>query len=252
MNLSDTTNRENGLLQRCEDICGLGVTGITSSSGLLSQFVGWLNQWNNTAADYAIKSWDGADFDDKAYTTQPHGTFTGTTNRDYNFDSTYKLLKLKMVQATYNGTNYVTVTPMDAADRKDLATKDPNIDGDFSTDYPQYDERASGFDLYPKFTTAQVSAGAKVYVEWFRAPRAFATTGTDLYEPCLDLQYHHFVAVGACYEYCKLNKPEMVKQLAVDLYGNGNIPGLLKEIKEWYNAKSAGNVRLTMNNPVKR
>ena len=81
---SDTTNRENGLLQRCEDICGLGATGITGNTTLYSQFVGWLNQWHKTAAAYAINSWDGADFDDKGYTTAPYGRLTGTTNRDYN------------------------------------------------------------------------------------------------------------------------------------------------------------------------
>ena len=142
---------------------------------------------------------------------------------------------------------------MDAADRDDLATKDPNVDGLFSTDEPVFDERADGFDLYPKFTAAQVAAGAKVYVEWFRAPRDFSTaSGTDAYEPCLDLQFHHFPAVGASYEYCKLYKPDLATRLAIDLYGNNaNIPGLKKEIEQWYNSKSSSTIRLTMKRRVK-
>ncbi len=250
---SDTTNRENGLIQRCEDDLGLGATAITSNASLYSMFVGWLNQWNKTGADYAIKSWDGADFDDKGYTKAPHGTFVGTINRDYNFDSAYKLLKLKLVQISYDGTNYVTASPMDPADKEHLATKDPSVDGLFSMDEPVYDERANGFDLYPKLTAAQVAAGANVYVEWFRAPRDFDTTSnTDSYEPCLDLQFHHFPAVGASYEYCKLYKPELAKQLKEDLYGDGvTKPGLKKEIEQWHNSKSPSNANLTVQRRVK-
>jgi len=69
---SDTTNRYNGLIQRCEDVCGLGATGITGNADLYSKFIGWLNQWHKTGASIAIMAWGGADFDDKAYTTAPH------------------------------------------------------------------------------------------------------------------------------------------------------------------------------------
>src|SRR5437899_2369015 len=111
---SDTTNRENGLIQRCEDICGLGVTGITSDTTLYSRFVGWLNQWNTTGAGLAIKAWGGADFDDKGYANRPTGTFAGTTNRDYNFDSTQKLMKIKLMQISYDGVNFVVARPFDS------------------------------------------------------------------------------------------------------------------------------------------
>lgn len=254
---SDTTNRYLGLLQLCEDKCGLGATGITSSTALYSQFVGWLNQWNKTAASYAIMSWDGADFDDKAYTTLPYGRITGTTNRDYNIDSAYKMLKLKSVSPCYDGTNIFRATPMDMEDKLDLAKKDPNIDSNFSVSAPQYDERANGFELYPKFTAAQVALGAFIDVEWFRTPRDFDTTGgTDAYEPALDLQFHHFVAVGASWEYCKLYKPDMAPALASDIYGyhgryGASIPGMLEEIKNWYNSKSPSNVNLTVKRNLK-
>src|SRR2546426_1182991 len=121
MQKSDTTNRYNGLIQRCEDICGLGATGITGNSTLYSQFVGWLNQWNKTGAGIAVMSWGGADPDDKGYTSAPHGTFPGATTRDYNFDPSYKVLKIKLMNVTYNGTNYVTAQPFDAADKTAIA-----------------------------------------------------------------------------------------------------------------------------------
>ncbi len=257
MTKSNATNRENGLIQRCEDICGLGATGITGNATLYSQFIGWLNQWNKMAAHWAIMSWDGADFDDVGNTTAPHGTFVGAITRDYNFDSAYKLLKIKLINVSYDGTNYVLAKPFDASD-KHLATKDPNVDGHFITDFPKYDERANGFDLYPKFTQAQVDAGANIYVEFFRAPRDFDTTSnTDAYEPCLDLQFHHFPAIGASFEYCKLYKPQMVAELQGDLYGartaRGQLirTGLIDEIKNWYSSKDRMLPRLRMNRRLK-
>lgn len=259
MTKSDTTNRYNGLLQRCEDICGLGPTGITSNAALYSQFIGWLNQWNKMAAHYAIMSWDGADFDDVGYNSAPYGTFPGTVNRDYNFDESYKFLKLKLVNVSYDGTTYVPAKPFDASDRVELATKDPNVDNRFSTNRPKYDERSSGFDLYPKFTQDQVNAGASIYVEFFRAPRDFDTTsGTDAYEPCLDLQFHHFPAIGAAFEYCKLYKLDMVGELQSDLYGartaRGQLirTGLIDEVKNWYFSKDRLPPRLRMNQRVKK
>jgi hypothetical protein len=258
MQKSDTTNRYNGLIQRCEDLCGLGATGITSNASLYSQFIGWLNQWNVTGASMAIMAWDGADFDDKEYPTKPSGTFVGTTNRDYNFDESYALLKIKLVQVSYDGVSYVPAKVFDAEDKTRFATRDPNADQHFSVSYPRYDERADGFDLYPKFTAAQVMAGANIYVEFFRAPRTFDTTSaTDSYEPALDLQFHHFPAVGASWEYSKLFKPDLLAVLQGDLYGartaRGQLirQGLIQDIQDWYNSKSPSNARLKMARRVK-
>jgi hypothetical protein len=253
MVLSDITNRENGLIQRCEDFCGLGATGITANAALFSMFVGWLNQWHKTGISLRIMSGNGSDADDPNYTTLPSGTITGTTNRDYNMGSSYVMLKFKNVNVSYDGVNVVPATPIDSNDQRDLAFSDPNIDSEFSTDSPQYDELANGFKLYPKFTAAQVAAGAFVEVEFYRAPRTYATSGTDSYGVALDLQFHHFPAVGASFEYCKIYKPDLAKQLQIDLYGNNaNIKGLVKEFQEWENAKQPSNTRITMNNLVKR
>lgn len=244
MVLSDTTNRENGLIQRCEDNCGLGATGITGDSVQFSRFVGWLNQWNGMAAHYAIQSWHGHDFDDKGYTTLPSGTFAGVSaTRDYNFDDSYKMLKVKRVDVSYDGTNYTPAKIIDNSEYSGVAQSD--LDNQFSTSNPAVDLSAQGFKLYPNFTAAQVSAGGKIYVEWLRMPRAFATTGTDLYQPCLDFQFHHFPAVGASYEYCKLYLPDKASVFEQELYGNNIKPGLVKEIEAWYSSKQPTAKRIT-------
>jgi len=248
MQWNDTTNRT-GLIQDCEDITGLNATGITGNTALFQQFTRWANDWNKKGANYALLAFDGHEFDDPGYsTTLPSGTFTGTTNRDYNLDSSYKMLKIKLVNVSYDGTTYYPATPIDSREllAKELAVKDPNIDTHFDKTAPKYDLIANGFKLYPKFSSAEVSAGAKVYVEFFRAPREFATSGTNDYEPGFDLQFHRLVSLGASYEYCKLYKPELATRLAIDIYGNGgNIKGLLKEMQDWYSSKQPSQRRMT-------
>ena len=232
---NDTTNRQ-GVVQDMEDICGLGATGITGNTVLFQQFTRWANIWSKVGASIAINAQDGWDFDDPSWTTYPSGTYTGTTNRDYVFNSTEKLLKLKSVGMTYDGTNYVKAIPIDTNDQDFINVKaDPNIDNYFSQAIPRYDPKANAIDIYPKFTQAQVDAGAKVYVEFYREPKEFATTGTDSQEPGFASPFHQLVSKGASFEYASIYNPTLAAQLRVDLYGNGgNIPGMVKDMQEWY------------------
>lgn len=249
MEWNDTTNRD-GLVQDMEDICGLGATGITGNSDLFKQFTRWANEWHKKAMHYALMAFDGHEADDPGYTTLPSGTFTGTTNRDYSLDSTYKMLKVKLLNVSYDGTNYVAASPIDSRDLidKTLAVKDTAIDGNFTQTAPKYDLIANGFKLYPKFSSAQVTAGAKVYIEFFRAPRDFATSGTDSYEPGIDLQFHRLISLGPSYEYAKLFKKDLVGDLAVDIFGgsrNGvRFKGILNELEDWYSSKQPSSRRI--------
>lgn len=240
MIFNDTTNRQ-GLIQDAEDICGLGATGITGNTSLFQQFTRWMNIWNKIGASYVILSFDGHDFDDPNYTTLPSGTLTGTTNRDYNLDPTYLMLKFKKAEVTYDGTNYQPASILDDRDYPNVAFNDPNVDKLFSS--PYIDLTASGFKLYPKFTPAQIAAGAKVWVEFYRAPREFATSGTDNYTPGFDFQFHRLPSLGASFEYAKLYKPDLMPQLRADIYGTAQQRGMLKEMQQWYVSKSPSNGR---------
>ncbi len=226
---NDTTNRL-GAVQEMEDLCGLGATGITGNTALFQQFTRWANKWNKIAVKMLLNAQDGFDVDDINYTTYPSGTYNGTTNRDYSFSSTEKLLKIKSVGISYDGTNYVRAYPIDSLEFPNVA-KDPNIDGKFSKANPRFDPKANSIDIYPKFTTDEVSAGAKVYVEFFREPRDLATTGTDSYI----IENENIVTKGASYEYASLYKPDLAASLRLDLYGNGaNIKGVIKDSEEWH------------------
>lgn len=218
-----------------EDICGLGPTGITSNTATFQQFTRWANIWAKRTATIAINAMDGWDFDDPAWTTYPSGTYTGTTDRDYVFAGSLKLLKIKTVARSVDGTNYVKCTPIDSS-MLQTAKPDVNVDSLFSDNSPAYDPVANAINVYPKFTSAQVSAGAKIYVEFFREPKEFSTSGTDSQEPGIASPFHQIISKGASLEFCSLYKPDVAQALRIDLYGNGaNVNGLIKDMKTWYN-----------------
>lgn len=236
---NDIPNRQ-GIVQRAEDTCGLGATGISSNTVLFQQFAGWANVWQKKVIRWILNSEDGFDFDDSNYTTYPSGTFTGTINRDYEFDPTLKLLKLKTVGISYDGVNYQKADPIDTSDPDFWQVKaSPQVDQMFSTVTPRYDAIAAGVNIYPKFTQAQVDLGAKVYVEFYRdAKTDFATTGTDSLEPGFDSAFHEVIYKGASLEYCKLYKPDLVGDLKNEIFGirtrYANEPGIKDDIVDFY------------------
>lgn len=236
---NDTTAGQ-GLVQDMEDICGLGTTGITGNTTLFKQFTRWANRWAKLGATIALNAMDDWDFDDPAYTNYPSGTYPGTTNRDYVLDSTLKLLKIKLVGISYDGTNYQKARPVDTNDPiySTIVREDTNVDTLVSSINPLFDPRANAIDIYPKFTAAQVAAGAKVYIEFYREPKEFATTGTDTQEPGFASPFHQIISKGASYEYALLYKPDLAAALRLDLYGNGgNIPGMKGMMEEWYSER---------------
>ncbi len=253
MQWNDITNRQ-GLVQDAEDKCGLGPTGITSSTILFQQFARWANQWQKRVIRLILSSEDGFDFDDANYTTYPSGTFAGTINRDYEFDPTLAMLKLKTVGMTYDGVNYTKAVPIDSSDPDFWKLRvDPNVDQLFSTATPRYDARAAGIDIYPKFTAAQVALGAAVYVEFYRdAKTDFATSGTDTLVPGFDSGFHWVISTGMSYDYAKLYKPDLMSQLERDLFGfktrYGIVnPGVLDDIVEFYSFRVPQAKRLRPN-----
>lgn len=150
-----------------------------------------------------LSSMDEIDWDDTNQSDYPRYTITGTTNRDYALSSSLKILKIKKVEATPDGTNWYTATPFDSG-ASDLALgSDTQADTEFSIYAPRYDMIANSLFLYPRFTAAQVTAGAKVRVEYFREPieytTAEVTTGTK--EPGFDEPFHIMIALGMCHDW---------------------------------------------------
>ena len=106
MQYSDTTNK-NGLLQRMEFWTNLGDAGITGNTLLKAQFTQGLNNWYHKVVTMILASHDEIDWDDVNHADFPVLTTDLVANQqDYSIPASEKVLKIKRVEWTPDGTNW--------------------------------------------------------------------------------------------------------------------------------------------------
>ena len=196
-----------------------------------------LNYWYNKVVGMILESQDEVDFDDARYTDYPSVTVPLTTNRDYSFGQTqtntagltYNILKIKDASVSYDGTNWYKAYPMDVneynlptAPTNTASTQNTTIDGYFSRVAPRYDVKNNSIFLYPMASQADVTAGGKMMVEWYRSPVQFTsaelTAGTV--SPGIDPEFHMMLAYGVAYEFCEakgLPQADRLRQELADM-----------------------------------
>jgi hypothetical protein len=156
----------------------------------------------NKVVSLIIKAQGESDYDDTAWGDYAEGDFALTANRDYPFDTAEKILSIKKLSVSYDGTTYHLATPIDSGEM-DIptapagTTMETTIDSYFDSNNPRYDFKNGALFLYPRATSAQVAAGAKAYVEYVREPSPFTSsdvsTGTRV--PSLDSVFHPLLAI---------------------------------------------------------
>lgn len=209
MTLGDIATKARGLLKTDSSI-------YTNANLLID-----LNIWYQKIVTMILESMDDADFDDGLQTLYyPIAERTLAARRDYAFStaswtllgkeggsnqSSQSLLplKIKRVDITYNGgSNWYRVTPMDDGAFLEGLGNDTEIDANFIRQAPQYDIKGNAIWLYPMPTAADVSAGAKIRVEFDRNVTPFTsgelTTGTVI--PGFDANFHPMLSLGAALE----------------------------------------------------
>lgn len=230
MVFSDTTNL-NGLIQRCEDYTGIGNTNISGDAITLKKFTANLNEALYELIVKIMKSQDEYDWDDVNYTDYPIGTSPLTTNRDYTFPTSMKFLTIKRLDITWDGTNYYQATPVDSAQMKFGLGNASDEDSNFSLTEPRYDVKSNGFWLYPKATAAQVTAGAKMRIEFTREFDEF-TSGDASQEPPVDRPFHDLVAIGGSIKWAVM-KDQVRAQNLKSLYDEG-----IEEMRTYYGRRN--------------
>ena len=170
-----------------------------------------LNIWQQNIVSMIIDSQDETDYDDPNYGNFPRKTVPLTTNRDYSIPVTEKVLKIKSLSVAYDGVTFYRATPLEfsASQLADSTaagtTQNATIDSMFSRTTPRYDIKFGSIFLYPRATSADVTAGGLILIEWFRQAQALTlsdlTTGTLV--PGFDDTFHVMLAYGASYEYLK-------------------------------------------------
>lgn len=206
MKLSDTTNK-NGLLQDIERWCGMSDGHITGNTALKARFINDVNESKFYIESMIINSQDEFDYDDSNHTDFPIVTTPLTTSRDYRLNASERILKLKRLDVTYDGTNYYRATPIDSSEIQIGLGNDTHVDSNFSIQSPRYDVKYGSWFLYPKATQAQVDAGAQALIEWTREGVEFATDGTDdTVEPGFERAFHSLISKMVALEWLLINK----------------------------------------------
>lgn len=189
-----------------------------------------INIWGQKVVSMILDSQDESDFDDQRRTDYPVLTTPLTTNRDYTIPVSEKVLKIKDVSISYDGTNVYRASPFDVSASEFPITPSASttanslVDSYFSKTSPSYDIKYNSVFIYPVASSSDVSGGGFIVFEWFREFQEFTlaelTTGTEV--PGFDSTFHAILAYGAAYEWA------FAKSLPA-------APRILQGLQEWEN-----------------
>lgn len=179
----------------------LFLTGTDASSYLIADRTRNINSWYHKTITMVLESQTDWQFDDINHTDFPVATTPLVAlQRDYDLPASLKLLNVKRVDITYDGTNYYRAIPFDPGMTSDGLGSDTNTDARFSLNTPGYDLLGQSVLIYPRATAAQVTAGAKLRIEFMREVDEFSVSDTTQ-EPGIDEPFHRILSVGAAFDY---------------------------------------------------
>lgn len=196
------------ILQDVERRLGYKSATITGNATLKTSFINQVNDKKYEIENLILNSQDEFDYDDSNHTDFPIVTTPLTVNRDYRITVTERVLKIKRMDVTYDGTNWYKATPIDSSEMDTFGLgNDTHVDTHFDITTPRYDLKYGSWFLYPKATAAQVTAGAQAQIEWTREGTQFNTDGTDdEVEPGYDRPFHSLIAKKVALENLAIKK----------------------------------------------
>jgi hypothetical protein len=234
--LNDTTDK-NGLLQRAEFYTNLGLGNITGDTERKKEFINHINVAQHDLFMMALEAQDGWDVDDPNHTDRKYFTVPLTTNRDYTFAVTERILDFERIDVAYDGEDYNRAEPVDTREMDFGLGDDDDVDSHFSKINPRYDTRGNQILLYPKATQEDVNNNGKMRLEWTRESLEFARDGSDdSREPFLPRPFHEQVAIRAAYKWLIVNKPDN-KSLLSRL--ESEIGRVKDQLKDYYGTREA-------------
>lgn len=201
LQFNNISSRELGLVQDCEDTLNFSPTSISGNTALLAQFTRSMNTWYHKVVTMILDSQDSWDFDDSSNSDYPVGTIPLTTARDIALPASSKILKIKRVDVTYDGSTFYKAELIDTGEIGLGLGNDTNTDGRFSKTKPFYDMVGSnGIWVYPEASSTDVGNGAKIRIEFYRDITEFVV-GDTIKTPGFDTPFHRMISLGASYDY---------------------------------------------------
>lgn len=180
-----------------------------------------LNNWYHRAVTIILDSQDDWDFDDPNHGNQNYIKTYNLTASTQLVDIdvlTNKILKIKRVEVTYDGTTWYKANPMDIGEYSKSVSTTTNISSDFSKTQPYYDLVGENIYLYP-IPDANVTNGLKI---WFVREVDEFTTGDSAQEPGIDEPFHKYLSLGAALDYA----------VAYNLENKNNLSELLADYEQ--------------------
>jgi len=175
-----------------------------------------INKWYHRIVTMILQSQDEWDFDDYNYTDYAILTTDLVANQqDYVIPFSERVLKIKRLEITYDGSNWVKVEPIDINEISD-PTNATSVAGRFFKDSPRYDLNANGIFLYPIPSTS-VTGGLKVW--WTREIQEFTSgdmSDTTKY-PGFDTPFHPMIALGVAFDYALAKSKDNRNALKAEL-----------------------------------
>lgn len=194
------TDDKNGLIQRIEEHTQLGDGVISGDDTLKKKITAHANEALYDITTEIMKLKDSFEWDDPYKVDFPIATTPLIAGqRDYQFDN-ISFLKLRRVDITYDGINWVRATPMTSTQIMDGLGNDDKIDVEFDKSSPMYDPKSFGFWLYPRASASEAAAGAKARIEYARTFDEFEWDN-DSKEIPIDRPFHDLVAILTAIKY---------------------------------------------------
>lgn len=227
MVFSDTTTNL-GIIQACEDYCGLGITGISGDANKLKEFTRYSNRASRKIWHWAFMSQGLWQYDDSNETDLPQGVadlVSGTSKYALPSDAlTVRRVDIKNSDGVWDQLRQLT--------EKDIIGGLEDYYEDDSTPY-RYRLIGNTVELFPGPDYAS-TGGLKVFFD--RDSSDFANSDTTK-TPGFASPYHDLVAIGASLEWLKAKRPDSntLGQLKEDwLRGE-------KEVIEFYSNRNKDN-----------
>lgn len=197
------------------------LTNTDTTSWADSQLLIDVNIWYQKVVSMILESQDESDFDDLRRSNYPIQTTPMVANqRDYSMPVAEKVLKVKRVDITYDGTNYYRALPIDdGTPLFDMGANATTTDKNFVKETPRYDWKYNSLFIYPMPLQADEDAGGLIRTEWERQIQPFTSSDytsviTDsTVVPGYDDPFHPMLAWGAAWEYATSRQLPQLQQI---------------------------------------
>jgi hypothetical protein len=158
-----------------------------------------------------LDSQDESDFDDVNHGDFPILTVPLTTAQSVSIPQSEYVVSIKKMSVTYDGVNYYEAKPIDSGEVEGVlqvpssaTTAMTAIDAQYSKTAPRYDWKYGSLFVYPRASSADVSAGASAIVEWNREVYQFSSAelSTGTLVPGIDSAFHPYLFLEPAFNWC--------------------------------------------------